>query len=126
MYITTKLTKYYNISTKYYYAGGSMRSMLRGIDEVKKYIDRKFQKVADYKIFFHAQFGESSATAVNSLTQTFKGKSIPVSKYVTNLLAEAYGLEFLNAAERVMTDNPSWQGWVFELRIISQQTVIIS
>jgi hypothetical protein len=114
---------------KYYYAGGNIRLMWEPTVIVKEIIDTKMKTVGNFESLLRRQIGESSSSAVNTLTQSFDDECIPLSKYVMDCLSKRVGLAFVEQASAILLDNPSWQGWVFELRmmvLLQQQQLSLS
>jgi hypothetical protein len=103
---------------KYYYAGGNMRFMWEQADVVKQIIDFKIKQVPNYESLLRNQVGSSSVSAVNTLSQSFGDNTIVLSKYVMDCLSQKVGLAFVDQASAILLDNGSWQGWVFELRMM--------
>jgi hypothetical protein len=107
-----------DVLQKYYYAGGNMRLMLEEVDTIIKILDGKIRSVGNFESLLRRQVGESSFSAVNTLTQSFGGEFVPLSKYVMDCLSKKVSLAFVDQAAAILLDNQSWQGWVFELRLM--------
>ena len=73
-------------------------------------------RINDCALLLSGLQGEANANAVNALMQRFGDETSIVSEYVVKALSKKVDMEFVNSASRVMTANPVWQGWVFELR----------
>eukprot|EP01031_Cornospumella_fuschlensis_P030457 gene30457-36807_t len=81
---------------RFYYAGGNMRLMLADASAAKSFLENKF--------------AESIHCA--SLLE------IIMSEYVIKKLSKAVSIKFVEQAALTLPGNPSWQGWVFELRML--------
>jgi len=106
------------LEEKFFYAGGSMRFMQQEIIETKDTIDDKIDTVNDFMMLLRSQQGKSSTSATNTLTQTFGDNTVPLSEYVMKILSRKVDMGFVEQAAAIMRKNPSWQGWVFELRMM--------
>ena len=102
----------------FYYAGGCFRYLSYDLDVLKERLVRDISRVKDYKQILSGMQGEASADAINSLMQRFGDATIVVSEYALKLLSAKVGMEFVSMAEKILPRNPSWQGWVFELKFM--------
>ena len=108
------------ISRRFYYGGGSIRWFLGDIKVTKLTIADMISKVGDPRAMLIGSVGEASQMAVNSLMALYdhRPSSIIVSHYAFKQLFQKCSMQFVEAARRVMANNPSWQGWITELEVI--------
>ena len=113
------------LKEKYYYIGaGGIRSYFLDVIKAREDIDDVFSRIENYNDLLRGLTGDSAKMAVHSLMQYRhglhgqEGMSGPVSKYITLKLADKVGMAFVNSAKSIMIDNPSFQGWIFELEVI--------
>jgi hypothetical protein len=102
----------------HYFAGGSMRLMLWEIPKLQRFLRNKVDEVSDKKALLHGRQGFAGQLAVNTLIAEFGGEAVLLSQYVTRLVAWCTDDTFIAEAERHLPNNPSWQGWVFEMKVI--------
>ena len=109
------------LKEKYYYIGdGGIRLYFFTLEDAIQNINNSFSRIEQYADLLGGLTGDSSRVAVHSLMQYEKGATGPVSKYVTLKLESKVDLQFINEAKNILTDNPSFQGWIFELEVISK------
>ena len=108
------------ISRRFYYGGGSIRWFLGDIKVTKLTIADMIFKVGDPSAILIGSVGDASRMAVNSLMAIYghRPSSIIVSHYAFKQLFQKCSMQFVEAARRVMANNPSWQGWITELEVI--------
>ncbi len=114
------------LKEKHYYIGdGGIRLYFCELNKAIYDIDQHFSRVNNFNDLLGGLVGDSAKVAVHSLMQYRKvcwGQSAavsgPVSKYITLKLVDKVGLTFVNSAKSIMMDNPSFQGWIFELEVI--------
>jgi hypothetical protein len=108
----------------YCYAGGSLRLMLKSdIGDIKSFLNEKLDCVMDPQALLSGLAGMSSPLYVNSLMQVLdsgRRASCPVSNYVTQQLIMRCGLSFVSTAKAHLRNNPSYQGWIFELEFLTK------
>ena len=102
----------------FYYSGGCFRYLSYDLDKLEERIVHDVSRVNGCKQILNGTQGEASADAINSLMQRFGDATIVVSEYALKLLSAKVGMEFVNMAEKILPCNPSWQGWVFELKFM--------
>ena len=107
------------LTEAYFYAGGSMRFMCTDTEEVIDILDNKFNQVSDYSLLLRGLEGDQSKVSINMLMQIIDGTSLPLSKYVSRKLAFKVDDAFIVAASKLNPDNPSWQGLVYERKLIN-------
>lgn len=95
-----------------------MRFMCTNIEEVIDELDSKFNRVLDYSLLLRGLRGDQSVGSINTVMQIIDGISVPLSQYVCRILARKVDLTFITAASNVNAGNPSWQGKVYEMKII--------
>lgn len=103
--------------------GTSIRLLKKDIDEVIITLDKSIEKLNNVELVFEGLSGYAGTDSVNTLMQCRKidGKAAaaaPLSRYVVERLAEKCGNKFFEMAKKVMVDNGSFQGWVFEYEVI--------
>jgi DNA polymerase III delta prime subunit len=111
-----------DLKRAYYYAGGSIRLLPLDEEKVTKILNRNLSKVRDYSALLGGLSGDAGTDSVNTLMQYFDNsseKSIPLSNYVVRKLAEFVQLSFVATAKNICQDNPSFQGWIFELEVLT-------
>ena len=106
------------LTKAYFYAGGSMRFMCTDIEEIIDTLESKFNEVSDYSLLLRGLRGDQSKGFVNTLMQIIDGNSVFLSKYVCRKLARKVDAAFIHSALDVNVGNPSWQGMVYEMKII--------
>jgi len=106
---------------QHYYAGGSMRLMQWEIDSLRKYLDKKIAEVNDKKVLLQGMQGVSGSMAVNTLIAEYDGDAdtVLLSRYVARKVAWSVDDIFIAEAGKRLPQNPSWQGWVFEMKVIN-------
>jgi hypothetical protein len=118
------LVQYYanikKLDEAYFYAGGSIRLMCSKINEMKSILDDKFESVSDYDLILRGLRGDRSKGSVNSLMQIRNGVSMPISQYILRKLSSKIDLSFIESMESINPNNPSWQGLVFEMKMIQR------
>ena len=103
-----------------YYGGGSIRLVLSSILDTKSILEKALNKCNNYKRYSEGLSGQAAASTVNTLFQCLrKGTYVPVSQYVSRCLAFKLGDDFVKLARQQMSDNPVFQGWIFELEILN-------
>ena len=109
------------ISCRFYYGGGSVRNFLNNTEENKIFILDKLSFVNDPLAMLKGNIGDASQFAVNSLMAIYQHDkpSIIVSEFALKHLFNRCSMEFIRAARQIMGSNPSWQGWITELEVIS-------
>ena len=106
------------LTKAYFYAGGSMRFMCTDIEEIIDTLESKFNEVSDYSLLLRGLRGDQSKGFVNTLMQIIDGNSFFLSKYVCRKLARKVDAAFIHSVLNVNVGNPSWQGMVYEMKII--------
>lgn len=104
-----------DLEARYYVAGGSMRLMQLGIPDATKTLDYKLSKVENKSVLLRGMGGPGANNAVNTLLSLHCGQTRIVSQYVMVSLSRTVDDAFITEARSINRDNPSWQGWVFEL-----------
>ena len=116
------------LEEKMYYSGTCIRWLLKPIEDAKEDIDDKFLQVNDFKSLLSGNIGDSSAAAVNSLSSLVAhNKSIILSEYLVRNIADKATTDLVSMCRTILTNNPSWQGYVTELevlRMFSNQPVV--
>ena len=107
-----------DLEQAYFYGGGSIRYLLWEIDALKTRFAKYVERVEKPTTLLSGVQGVMSAPAVNALMQRFGNHTCVVSQYALRLLSTKVDMEFVSAAEGVFTENPSWQGWVLELKFM--------
>lgn len=114
------------VDYKYFYAGGSARFMIEyAIDLLQTTLTDLCESVLNneqWKAFSTCHIPTGTVDAVNTLMQRFRGRDdvarcAPVSRYIAMVAYDHVGGELVEAVKAVAsnTDNPSLQGWAFEL-----------
>jgi len=108
---------------KFYYCGGCIRLMVREVDNILHFLTKTLKKVNDKSVLLGGLGGVSSAAAVNSLVSVRPSEedadmTYVISQYVSRMLSLMVDNSFLEKMQSVNTDNPAWQGWVFEFRLL--------
>ena len=102
--------------------GTSIRLLMQDIDEVIITLDKSIEKLNNVELVFNGLSGVAGTDSVNTLMQCRKvnGKVVtaPLSRYVMGRLAQKCGDAFFEIAKKIMVDNGSFQGWVFEYEVI--------
>jgi len=105
----------------FFYAGGSIRLMFMDVDHLVGFLKSKVNQVSDKKLLLQGRQGFAGVLAVNTLIAEYDGgaQSVLRSQYVVRLLSYA-GVDesFIQDAENRLIDNPAWQGWVYEMKVI--------
>ena len=114
---------------KFYYCGGCIRLMVRNVDIITSFLNKALNKVEDKRVLLEGVGGLSSAAAVNSLvsvrpSETATDITYVVSQFVSRQLSLIVDDSFLQKLQLVNTDNPAWQGWVFEFRLLYSMTKV--
>jgi len=119
------------INRRFNLSGGSIRWFHGEQQKTKEAIDDAIAEVSDYKTLYRNHVGPSSALAINRLVALYRSAgdipvmSIPLSRYVFDTLAARCAnkphamVVFIRDVRRALPNNPSWQGWVTELEVIS-------
>jgi hypothetical protein len=82
-------------------------------------IAEAFQKTENFKLLSGGLTGQSSVQAVNTLfQQKVVGCFMLVSDYVSRRAVMYVEESFVEQAKRVMPNNPSYQGWIFEFECL--------
>jgi hypothetical protein len=115
----TKYKSLDGLEEAYFYSGGSVRFMCLDTESVISQIDDMIMSVSDVSLLLRGLEGDQASGSVNFLMQIFDGKSGPLSQYVCKKLARKVDDAFILAAENVNVNNPAWQGWVFEMKVIN-------
>ena len=113
---------YDRLDMYHYFAGGSMRLMLWEISKLSDFLRSKVAEVNDKKVLLQGRQGIAGQLAVNTLIAEFGGESVLLSQFVARLVAWDVDAAFIAKAERLLPNNPSWQGWVFEMKVIHMVT----
>lgn len=95
-----------------------MRMMCSQISEIKSQLDIKFATVSDYSLLLNGLRGDRSKGSVNSIMQICGGVSMPISQYILRKLSSVVDSSFIEASEKINSENPSWQGHIFEMKLI--------
>lgn len=108
---------------KYYYSGGCIRLVRRDADIIRGMMSKAFEQVADKSLLLQGLSGVSSPLAVNSLVSVRPGDEeapqfFVVSNYILRRLSLVVDDKLLEAMRSVNTENPVWQGWVFEFQFL--------
>lgn len=105
---------------KFYFGGLSFRLMQMSLDTLIGLLKDWEDAIQDKSVLLNGLQGHLTPATVHSLMGLRKGfsESCLVSQFVTKQLSKRVDLNFVTAARSVMPDNPSWQGWVFELEIL--------
>lgn len=104
----------------HYYAGGSARLLQLTSTTVKDILTRMINQVNDMsKLAEEGGVGPSSDEAVNSLMSIYGDETIILSQYVTRMLLDKVSNDLIKKARSVLRNNPSWQGWVTELEVLT-------
>ena len=107
------------LEEKMYYSGTCIRWLLKPIEDAKEDIDDKFLQVNDFKSLLSGNIGDSSAAAVNSLSSLVAhNKSIILSEYLVRNIADKATTDLVSMCRTILTNNPSWQGYVTELEVL--------
>jgi len=122
--LTNENEKTEKIIGKYFLAGGSARWMFALCpSKVINQVMVSLEKLVDSISLFIGTQGGRSSDAVNHLLQRdSKGKSFLVSEFVIRELAKKCEPAFVREATRfsILLQNPSFDGWVFELDFLMQ------
>jgi DNA polymerase III delta prime subunit len=105
------------------FGGGSLRLLLYlNTRRIKSFLNEKLQEVLDPTPLLTGLAGMKTSLHVNSLMQLLDSddSSLPVSEYVKHQLVRRCGLTFVNAAKNFLPNNPSYQGWIFELEFVTR------
>jgi len=122
--LTNENEKTEKIIGKYFLAGGSARWMFAlSPSAVIEQVARSLEKLADLNSLFGGTQGSRNPNIVNHLLQRdSEGNSFLVSEFVIRELAKKCESAFVKEATRFSTllQNPSFDGWVFELDFLMQ------
>ena len=90
------------------------------IERIKGTIDAKISTVANMEALVgRTAVGDSSESAVNSLMAMYDEASITLSRYTFARLLKTVRLSGLISLRDVLPYNPSWQGMVTELEVLT-------
>lgn len=111
------------LQEKFYCCGGCIRLMTRRLDDIVHYFAKKLGEVNEKSVLLGGLGGVSSPAAVNSLVSVRPSDeatdmSYVVSQYVSRKLSLVVEDSFMAKMQFVNGDNPAWQGWVFEFRLL--------
>ena len=110
-----------NFEEMYFYGGSSIRFILMKKDSLLTHLGKKLEKIGDANALLSGHVGMRSKLAVNSLMCILKNdESIFLSEYVTRQLSENCRAKTIALCRNVLPNNPSWQGWVAELEVLSK------
>lgn len=109
------------LQKKFWYAGMSIRLMQMQEEVLIDYLNMALARVEDKRVLLKGLQGHSTASFVHSLMaiRSKESSSCVVSEYALRELSKSVDFSFVQEAAAVMKDNPSWQGWVFELRVLT-------
>jgi hypothetical protein len=103
-----------------FYSGGSVRMVKWTINKVIDTLNAKFSKSVDIaKLVGEGVVGDASESAVNTLIAIYDGFKIPVSQYVTRKMMKACTQYLISKYRMALPKNPSWQGWVTEIEVLT-------
>ena len=110
------------LTKKFYFGGYSFRFMQTKLEELIPLLESAIARVDNKSTLLKGLQGAKSTQFVHTLMSISKGagngESSLVSEFVLKELSLAVQMSFVNEAKNVMRNNPSWQGWVFELESI--------
>eukprot|EP01033_Poteriospumella_lacustris_P014189 gene14189-biopygen6438 len=109
------------LDKKFYLAGLSMRFMQMSTEKLVEYLQRCLQEVENFSTVLQGLTGFRTSNYVHSLMGVRAEdpkKSCVVSKYVLVAMSDRASLQFVTEARATLPNNPSWQGWVFELEVL--------
>ena len=111
-----------NFQEMFFYGGSSIRYVLWPTTaQLIKFLDRKIAAVSNVQHLLTGSVGKKSNDAVNSLMCIVEPNvSIFLSEYVTRKLSSLCEKATILRCKSILPDNPSWQGWVAELDVISR------
>jgi hypothetical protein len=108
-----------HLQARYYYGGGSIRLMLLDINSIINIIEAALCRASNARQLMSCLNGQGNDAITNSLFQSFGYHTQLVSEYAVKRVANIVDLEFIHSAKNILTSNPSFQGWIFELEVIS-------
>jgi hypothetical protein len=107
------------LTKKFYFGGKSFRLMQTQIDRLIPMLESAISKVSDKSTLLKGLQGAKSRQYVHTLMAiSEQAKSSLISEFVLKELSLAVDMSFVTEAKSIMPNNPSWQGWVFELESI--------
>jgi len=117
---SSKITPDDQITSKYYFAGGSSRLMFCfKTQDVVALLDESIQAVHDVNQYIFGTVGIESKLVVNRLFNAYKGKSNStiVSEYAASELALKLGPRLVENLYQAIknTTNPALDGWMLEI-----------
>eukprot|EP00657_Telonema_sp_P-1_P000764 TRINITY_DN1148_c0_g1_i1.p1 TRINITY_DN1148_c0_g1~~TRINITY_DN1148_c0_g1_i1.p1 ORF type:complete len:277 (-),score=83.43 TRINITY_DN1148_c0_g1_i1:18-848(-) len=107
------------VTLKFYVAGFSARYMWEtSLDDVYKDLNNHLGYLSFLTEWMQALMGDKSRDAVNHLYVRFGARTAIVSQYVTRQMSEKCAMSFVTQArtEALLLANPSFEGWVFEMK----------
>jgi hypothetical protein len=110
------------LEERMYFSGTCIRwLLLSNSEQVMKAINRKIDSVTDYSQFLSGNIGQQSLNAVNSLSSMVASETSTIlSEYIVRKVSiEATG-SLIPLCRSLLPENPSWQGWVTELEVLSK------
>jgi hypothetical protein len=108
-----------DLLARYYYGGGSIRLMLMNIDRIIVVIETALCRAPNAGQLMSCLYGQGNDSITNSLFQSFGNHHQLLSEYVVKRVTNIVDQEFINNAKCILSYNPSFQGWIFELEVIS-------
>lgn len=109
------------LDKKFHLAGLSMRLMQMPTEKLVEYLQWCLMRVENFSAVLQGLTGFRTSEYVHSLMGVRAEdpkKSCVVSKYVLIAMSDRVSLTFVEEARAILPNNPSWQGWVFELEVI--------
>jgi hypothetical protein len=105
---------------KHQYGGLSFCLMQQPLDNLIPALMVLQESIENKSVLLNGLQGYRTPAAVHSLMGLRRGShgSCVVCEFVMKQLSGYVDLGFVAAAKAVMPDNPSWQGWVFELEVL--------
>ena len=121
------------LNARYFYGGGSIRLLLMTEAECIKAISLAMDKISNANELSQGLTGKSSNQAINTLFQRSgigpNSVYTPVSEYVSRKLVGIVDGSFIAQAKNINTDNPAFQGWIFEMEalyLIKHKRLVVS
>ena len=109
-----------NFDEMYFYGGSSIRYILWNKDKLIAYLNKNIKSVRNAEMLLSGFVGDRAKDAVNSLMCILDNEeSIFLSEYVTRKLSRKCETGTINLCKSILTENPSWQGWVADLEVLS-------
>lgn len=116
--LTTKCKEL--LDYKHQYGGLSFRLMQQPLGILINALMCWQESIENKSVLLKGLQGYRTSATVHSLMglrRGFRGSCV-VCEFVMKQLSDDVDLSFVTAAKAVMPDNPSWQGWVFELEVL--------